>query len=668
MKILLADLAHNYAVDETSLTVPLGIGYIKAYALAHHGNSISIDLFKDPENFLKAADQTHPDIIGFANYGWNENLNRIIGSYLRAQHPDTLIVAGGPNIDPDPELQAAFLAKHDYLDLIIIDGGEESFSEIIEWRLSNDGNLDLLPPNIVRLADGKIIATPVRALSKQITNIESPYLGGHLDEFLHAGMVPMFETNRGCPFKCSFCAWGSASKDLVRRMDLDTSIEEIRYVGQRTNARNWIFCDANFGILKRDIEIAREIRKVRDETGFPLKCHIWMAKNATARNLEIGEIFGDMTVPVMAIQSLSEPVLEAIKRDNISTDTYLQFQQKFHSLGSRTYSDLIVPLPNETLDSHLTGLRQLMSFGVDIVMSHNMRLLAGAETNSSDTRQKYKFKTRYRLIHGDSGQYHAPDGTILRCFEYEESLRSTSTMSEQELFFLRKLHFLVDFAWNSEVYKSLLSTLLKYDVDPIDLFIKLLRKASEEPQAMAGKMAKTKSFFDAFEAASNTEWFDTAEEIEAYFFEPKNFRKLINQEFEKLNIQFALRLLHDCKDAFDTALLTLAQEEKIVPHRELQEAAEFAFNQFPSINAKYGSNLVVLNTDVQQLAVGDIVAADKSKNIQTKIKFFEGTRRQAMCELIRTTQGKSLSKMMNTQGYGLRDLRCESEVISGEPA
>ena len=30
-----------------------------------------------------------------------------------------------------------------------------------------------------------------------------------------------------------FCAWGSASKDLVRRMDLDIALEEIKYVGKK---------------------------------------------------------------------------------------------------------------------------------------------------------------------------------------------------------------------------------------------------------------------------------------------------------------------------------------------------------------------------------------------------------------------------------------------------
>ena len=99
---------------------------------------------------------------------------------------------------------------------------------------------------------------------------------------------------------------------------LDITIEEIRYVGKRSKANNWIFCDANFGMLDRDVEIAKEIRKIKDKYGYPNKCHMWLSKNTDDRNVEIANILKDMVVPVMAVQSLNDTVLENIKRKNIS--------------------------------------------------------------------------------------------------------------------------------------------------------------------------------------------------------------------------------------------------------------------------------------------------------------------------------------------------------------
>ena len=170
-------------------------------------------------------------------------------------------------------------------------------------------------------------------------------------------------------------------------MDLDIALEEIKYVGKRSKAKNWIVCDANFGLLKRDVELAKAIRKVKDEYGTPDKCDIWLAKNTTDRNLEIAEIMGDMIVPVMAVQTLADEVLKNISRDNISTDTYAAYQRRFHSIGSKTYSDVIVPLPGETLQSHIDGLKKLIGFNVDIIQNHNMRLLPGARTNSPEMRK-----------------------------------------------------------------------------------------------------------------------------------------------------------------------------------------------------------------------------------------------------------------------------------------
>ena len=46
---------------------------------------------------------------------------------------------------------------------------------------------------------------------KSLDEIPSPYLTGILDEFFDGRLVPMIQTNRGCPFSCTFCVDGSAS-------------------------------------------------------------------------------------------------------------------------------------------------------------------------------------------------------------------------------------------------------------------------------------------------------------------------------------------------------------------------------------------------------------------------------------------------------------------------
>jgi len=149
LKVLLADLAHTYSVNDRSLPVPLGIGYLKAYAQDALGDMVDISLFKHPNRFLQAVHDERPDIVGFSNYGWNENLNYAIGRHVRKIVPNALIAGGGPNIDPTDDRRVSFLRKHDYLDFLIIDGGEEPFTELVQWQFDGGRDYSAIPDNIV---------------------------------------------------------------------------------------------------------------------------------------------------------------------------------------------------------------------------------------------------------------------------------------------------------------------------------------------------------------------------------------------------------------------------------------------------------------------------------------------------------------------------------------
>ena len=665
-KIFLADLAHTHSVQNDSLLTPLNIGYIKSYATAMHGSNVDITLFKHPEKLLSKIVEERPDIVGLSNYGWNETLNRSVGGYIRKTLPNALIVAGGPNIDPDQERRLAFLNRHQYLNFLVIDSGEEPFSELVTWWRESNHDYNHLPQNIVWRDGKEILSNGVRPLKKIITNIPSPYLNGYLDEFLEAGMVPMFESNRGCPYKCTFCAWGAASKDRISRFDVDTTLAEVDYVGQRTQAKNWIICDANFGIFPRDIEIARAIRRVKDSTGYPHRCHIWMAKNVSQRNIEIGEILGDMVVVFMSVQSLNEQVLKNIKRSNISLNTYIDYHEKFRNMGSDTFSELIIPMGGETKESHEDALRELLDIGVDIIYTHNIRLLAGAETNSTQTRKEFGFKTRFRLIHGDAGIYRCSDGSTLHAFEYEESVRETNTMRESELFYFRKLHFLIDFCWNLNIYKQLLKVAQFYGINPIDVFrniLEITQRTCSPPNANQSLIAV---FFNRFDELSHAEWFDSAEDIETYFSNETNFQRLINQEFDKLNILFSVILLKEYKSAFDTAIQSSIASFARIPEMILEDVSTFTSALFPPLDCELKEKMVSFPENIGELTKKSIDRFTPSTN-RMAVKLVETPKRREACDLLLDIQGKTLSKVLNARSIGSLFLR-NLQMVPAESA
>jgi len=659
IKIYLADLAHTHSAQDVALGVPLGIGYIKAYADSQHGADVDISLFKHPEKLLAVVAEVSPDIVGLSNYGWNENLNHIIGRYIQKTCPKTLIIAGGPNIDLEPDRRLKFLKKHDYVDFMVIDGGEEPFSEMIDWWRDHQGDTSRLPLNIAWQDEDGLHMSGERTVTKMIEGIISPYLNGDLDEFLKAGMFPILETNRGCPFKCTFCAWGAASKDLVRRFDIDVALAEIDYIGECSPSNNWILCDANFGILKRDVDIARAIRRQKDERGLPDICQIFVSKNTSDRNIEIAEILGDMTAPLMAVQSMSMDVLKNVRRDNISTEAYVDYQQKFHKLGHRTVADLIVPLPGETLDSHIEALRNLMDHGVDFLALQNLRLLAGTEVNSNKTREEFKFRTRFRLIPGDAGVYHCPDGTVLHAFEYEESPRETTTITEKEMFFFRRLHFLIEGAWSNDIYKPLLRVGQAFGINPIDVFVRLLEIADRGADSKDENERKVAELFAAFDKLSHGEWFDTAEDIDVFYADKENFDRLLNEEFEKLYMMFIIIMLRDYKREFDVAILGIMKAFSKVPENILSEAAEYTFAMFPSLDEKKGEQKMTLSAETFRLIEPkrkEVAAKDAGERT---LRLVEGPKRSEFRAIINESQakGKTLSKLLRGVGIKMWDLK-----------
>ncbi len=87
----------------------------------------------------------------------------------------------------------------------------------------------------------------------------SPYLTGIFDELIKENpeekWLASWETNRGCPFSCTYCDWGSATNSKVSRMHLDRVYAELDWFSK--NKVEFIFCcDANFGMLPRDYDIA----------------------------------------------------------------------------------------------------------------------------------------------------------------------------------------------------------------------------------------------------------------------------------------------------------------------------------------------------------------------------------------------------------------------------
>jgi len=565
LKIYLADFVHDYIPG--NYVVPLNIGLLKAYLLNEFPNSVEITLFKSPEKFLDALlDTVKPDIVGFSNYSWNQELNRSIIHRTVELFPDTVVCVGGPHIRTDPQGIADYLKKYTEIDYYCMFEGEIPLGNIVKYFIENGKPIkkdSCTKPldGVSYLSNGKLIYPPIINNDKTISHIPSPYLTGILDEFLESKKwVPLLETNRGCPFACTFCVWGVAALDKVRVFPIDRSFDEIEYVAKLSPSPRWIFADANFGMLTRDLEIAKKIREMDDKFGKLETAQIWWAKNSSKNTLEISRIFGHLVDPMAAVQTMDVDVLKIIKRDNIKFSTMTDLLDEWKKEGQPACTDVLVGLPGDSLQSHFNTLRKVIELGFDRIEVGNIRLLPGSEMETDECRNTFKLKTKYRLISGSYGKYGG-----IPIFEYEESVRASKDITEEEMLSLRLVHFLIYAFWNLQIGKPILQYIhLRYNKNPLDVILNLIKSS---------KNKQFKEFIEKFDKQSREEWFDSPEELTQYY--TKNFEKLIQEGFLKLNFRYLAEVFHN--ESFAKTLIDslVAEFDDLV----VQNLAKFCFER-----------------------------------------------------------------------------------------
>ena len=404
-----------------------------------------IDVDEAVERYKKA------DIVGFSVYVWNFQLSLEIAKKLKKINKDIKIIFGGPHV---PDQAEEFLRKNKFVDITVHGEGEAVYLALLEnfekryWQYI---------PSLSYLEDDIFKSTPKANRLKDIEVIPSPYLDGIFNDIIkknpEKSWLALWETNRGCPFKCTFCDWGSATAAKVTKFDMSRIEKEVQWFAK--NKIEFIFCcDANFGMLKRDYEIVEIVAQSKKKTGYPHALSVQSTKNGLEKNYKILKFLSDNGLNKgvsLSMQSLDMHTLEAIKRDNISNDVYHELQKRFTKDGIETYSDLIIALPNETYKSFSEGIFQLIENGQhNRIQFGNLSILPNAEMGDVEYQKKYKMeivKTKIINIHGEK----LKSGDDVD--EYQDLVVSTSTMSRNEWIKTRAFAWWVAFLHFNKIFQ-----------------------------------------------------------------------------------------------------------------------------------------------------------------------------------------------------------------------
>jgi radical SAM superfamily enzyme YgiQ (UPF0313 family) len=570
MRILLGDLFHTWSKGGV-WTIPLNVGYVASYTkkMLKINESIDCDVqvFKDANKIIDAIKKYKPQIVGLGFFVWNEKINKFVFDYIKENYPKILTVGGGPrftNINANLKGAQEFFNQHNSCDVFVINQGEKGFYKVAKTFIEKNYSIKdfketNLPGSLVNnINDDKIkintcenhihVGENIGTLD-DLNEIPSPYLTGLLDPFFEDRWMPILETNRSCPYRCTFCAWGIGTQKL-QRFNEERVMAEIDYIAKRSKKSKTVYiADANFGILERDAKFAKKMYETHVEYGWPFNVAVQWNKTRPDRVYNVAKEFKGIAPVGASMQSFDPDVLESVKRKNLTVEQIIKLQEDLSKIGvsEKSFSELIIGLPNETKKSHIEANRKLIDLGFEI-WNYNLHLLPGTEMNEENYRKKYFKKTGYRLHDNSFGIYNYKNTKI---FEAQETVLETSSLSTEDFRYFRFFHFILQMMWSKKWYYEFLIFLKNdYNLHPVDFADEIIN------QLKKNKNNKISNLYNDFmRDYDEAESFETYEDLVKYWQKDENFERLKNGEYGKLNMLYTYKIVLDLREEFSEFLL-----------------------------------------------------------------------------------------------------------------
>ena len=336
--------------------LPYSAGVILGYALASEKVKESWELDhliwrREPIEEL-ALKLSTSDLVAFSTYVWNHRYNYKLARLVKTLNPECTIVFGGPEpAIEDPKL----FEKEPFMDLVIKMEGEITFRRILEDHGTDYAHIEGLlinsPTGLINTGDPKRI--------NNLDDVPSPYLTGIFDRVMAENPDVIWnatlETNRGCPYQCTFCDWGSLTYNKVKKFELQRVYDELDWIGEHCGFVT--ITDANFGMfVERDNMIVDKLIKVQKRWGKLSSFSMTWAKNQKNEVVDIVKKLIDESPNfgqglTVSVQSMDNDVLENIKRRNLDQHKIDEIFALCDKNNIPVYTELILGLPGETVES-----------------------------------------------------------------------------------------------------------------------------------------------------------------------------------------------------------------------------------------------------------------------------------------------------------------------------
>ena len=222
---------------------PLGLSYLKSYALKNHpnvefkikefgfGNRFDYDANKSIE--LKITSYIlleKPDLVVFGSYVWSGEVIKKICRIIKINNTNIKTLIGGPEARKED--------LNEFIDYVIIGEGELAFTRLISF----------LKKEIPISKVNNLVSNKKKNKMQVISNLDEipfPYINWNGKKEFN---VVRIETTRGCNYNCKYCNY---AKKKYREFSIPYLKKNIKYLFDNFTFKNLTILDANFNINKK---------------------------------------------------------------------------------------------------------------------------------------------------------------------------------------------------------------------------------------------------------------------------------------------------------------------------------------------------------------------------------------------------------------------------------
>lgn len=452
-----------YAVHPVTLWAPLALG-LMAGCIEQElpGDYRMVYPFAlNSQELLEQVAANGPGMVMFSNYMWTREANLEISAAVKRYAPSSVLIHGGPDTPTYEGACEGYLKRYPFIDYAVHGEGEQTLVHLLRSLAGGEDPEGVEGLGFLR--GDKLIKTPSRMRSHDPNLFPSPFISGVFDKLRWQSWNAMpLETNRGCPYGCVFCDWGSATMQKMRLFSLERIRAEIEWTAQHQIPKLWV-ADSNFGIFERDLEITQMICEIKEKLGYPKLLITNYAKNTKQHLIDIIEMLvehGLVSTGIVSLQTRDQTTLAAVNRSNIKTTEYDRLRATFEARHLPMSTQLMIGLPGSTRASFKDDLRFFFNQLIDVQI--------------------------FRTVVLPNSPMAAPEFVAAHGLVYEESgmLLSTNLIDEPEILHIEQLGRLFRCAHTYGMFRYWLNFLQwDYGIDPIEVLDQLVEsaKTSRDP-------------------------------------------------------------------------------------------------------------------------------------------------------------------------------------------